>query len=159
MLTITSADPMGPEANLLIAELGADLMARYPQEDGTGGMTMDEFYAPRHEFLLACWEGEPASCCGIRPYPYAEQTHSETHIAEIKRMYTRTHHRGKGIAVQVMQELEAFARKEGYSVIRLETGVRQPEAIGLYKKMGFAVIPPYAHYVHDPESVCMEKQL
>lgn len=155
LLNIQPADPTGAEAALLIEELAADLMARYPTEDGTGGMAMDEFHASRHQFLVACWDGEPAGCGGIRPYPYE----SQTHIAEIKRMYTRPGHRGKCIAHQVLQGLEDFARAEGYTLIRLETGVRQPEAIRLYKRMGYIKIPPYAHYVHDPESVCMEKQL
>ncbi|GEM48130.1 GNAT family N-acetyltransferase [Deinococcus cellulosilyticus] len=155
VLTLRAANPTGAEATALIAELVADLQLRYPHDDGSGGMMMDEFLAPRHQFLIAFSDGEPAGCGGIRPYPYEETTH----IAEIKRMYTRPDHRGKRIAQQVLQGLEAFARSEGFTVIRLETGTRQPEAIRLYERAGYRPIPSYAHYIHDPESVCMEKQL
>ncbi len=42
-------------------------------------------------------------------------------------------------------------------IIRLETGKGQPEAMALYKKAGYSVIPKYGPYKKLANSVCMEK--
>jgi len=43
--------------------------------------------------------------------------------------------------------------------LRLETGIHQKEAIGLYERMGFQSIPPFGEYVDDPLSRFFEKRI
>ena len=78
---------------------------------------------------------------------------------EIKRMYVPPEHRSKGIASLVLSELEKWAATLGFHTARLETGKRQPEAIRLYEKNGYALIPNYGQYAGVENSVCFEKQL
>ncbi|RYY52413.1 MAG: GNAT family N-acetyltransferase [Chitinophagaceae bacterium] len=78
---------------------------------------------------------------------------------EIKRMYVRPEARGSGLASAILQELETWAGDLGFSLLRLETGKRQPEAIALYKKSGFHIIPNFGNYWNVENSVCFEKQL
>jgi len=74
-------------------------------------------------------------------------------------MYVRPEHRGKGIAVAIMQELEAWAIELGTRTAVLETGLAQPEAIALYRKMGYTQIENYPPYVDVAISMCMGKRL
>ncbi|MCJ8165055.1 GNAT family N-acetyltransferase [Pontibacter sp. E15-1] len=78
-------------------------------------------------------------------------------IAEVKRMYVRPEFRGQGIAGDVLRELEAWAQASGYKKLVLETGQAQPEAIRLYTKSGYNVIPNYGQYAGVENSVCMQK--
>jgi len=74
-------------------------------------------------------------------------------------MYTLPGSRGKGIASQVLAELERWAAELSYEKCLLETGKRQPEAIALYKKRGYRLIPNYGQYAGVENSVCFEKIL
>jgi GNAT superfamily N-acetyltransferase len=78
---------------------------------------------------------------------------------EVKRMFVEPDCRGRGIARRLLAELEECARRAGYSVARLETGVRQPEAIGLYESAGYRRIPNYGMYAGIADSACFEKSL
>ncbi len=79
--------------------------------------------------------------------------------AEIKRMYVRPAHRGRGIARQLLAALEEYALAGGDAVLRLETGTYLPAAIALYRSSGYLPIPVYGEYVGNPYSVCFEKRL
>ena len=78
---------------------------------------------------------------------------------EIKRMYVAPDFRGEGMAQTLLTALEYWAARLGYEKVRLETGKGQPEAIGLYKKAGYSVIPNYGPYKKLENSVCMEKTI
>lgn len=78
---------------------------------------------------------------------------------EIKRMYTSPESRGKGIATKILTELEIWAKELAYKKCILETGKRQTEAIELYKKNGYYLIPNYGQYVAMENSLCFEKEL
>jgi putative acetyltransferase len=78
---------------------------------------------------------------------------------EVKRMYTSPESRGKGTAAQVLNELEKWAAELYCKKCVLETGKRQPEAIGLYQKGGYKIIPNYGQYAGIENSVCFEKEL
>lgn len=78
---------------------------------------------------------------------------------EVKRMYVLPESRKSGIATQILRELEQWALELGYPMCVLETGKRQPEAIELYKKNGYQVIPNYGQYIGIENSVCFEKKL
>ena len=74
-------------------------------------------------------------------------------------MYTAPESRGKGIASQVLRELENWASELSYKKCILETGKKQPEAIGLYKKNGYKIIPNYGQYAGVDNSLCFEKEV
>jgi len=78
---------------------------------------------------------------------------------EIKRMYVSNEQRGKGIGAAILAELEKWAAELKMSSIVLETGNNQPEAVHLYGKMGYSVIPNYGQYSGMETSICMKKEL
>jgi GNAT superfamily N-acetyltransferase len=78
---------------------------------------------------------------------------------EVKRMFVKDEYRSKGIATKVLIELENWTKELGFSKCILETGLKQPEAIYLYKKNNYKVIPNYGQYAGVDNSVCMEKVL
>jgi GNAT superfamily N-acetyltransferase len=78
---------------------------------------------------------------------------------EIKRMFTLPSARGNGFAKQILSALEGCAFSLGYKKCMLETGVRQPDAIGLYLASGYQQIENYGQYKNLDESLCFEKQL
>jgi putative acetyltransferase len=101
--------------------------------------------------VVAYADGQPLGCGAFREY--------EPGAVEIKRMYVRPERRGRGIAQAVLRELETWAREAGYRRCVLETGKRQPEAVRLYEKNGYAHIPNFGQYVDDDNSVCLQKYL
>jgi putative acetyltransferase len=80
-------------------------------------------------------------------------------IVEVKRMYVPPAYRQRGIASLVLRELERWAHELGHRRCVLETGEKQPEAITLYTKRGYHVIPNYGQYVGVLSSVCFEKEV
>ena len=78
---------------------------------------------------------------------------------EIKRVYLRPDFRGRGVGKELLRRLEADARIKGFRYAVLETGELLEEAVGLYKKFGYKVIPNYGPYVDMPQSLCMKKKL
>lgn len=88
----------------------------------------------------------------------AIKTHDTTSV-EVKRMYVMESQRGKGLATQVLHNLESWVKELGYHRCVLETGIRQPEAIALYEKNGYKPIANYGQYIGIENSVCFEKLL
>lgn len=80
-------------------------------------------------------------------------------VVEIKRMFTHPTLRGKGIATQVLGELEKWASELNATHIILETGLRQPEAIALYQKSGYEICEKFAPYTDMENSVCFRKPI
>jgi len=101
--------------------------------------------------VIAYREGNPVGCGAFKPYSDSS--------AEVKRMYVPEAVRGQSIASRVLTEIEDWARESGFSTCVLETGLRQPEAIALYKKMGYRVVPNYGQYAGIENSVCFQKEL
>jgi putative acetyltransferase len=83
----------------------------------------------------------------------------DVEYGEIKRLYVLPAYRGNGLAKLVIEGLENHLRENGIAVSRLETGIYQPEAIGLYSRLGYEVRGPFGKYKPDPLSVFMEKQI
>jgi GNAT superfamily N-acetyltransferase len=79
--------------------------------------------------------------------------------AEIKRMYTVDSVRGAGVGRALLGALEQYALDQGWTVLRLETGPLQHEAIGLYTSAGYEPIAPFGPYVGAPQSLCFERKL
>lgn len=79
--------------------------------------------------------------------------------AEIKRMFVDPQARGQKVARRLMDRMEEAAVKKRLTALRLETGIYQPEAIGLYRTFGYVEAPPFGDYRPDPLSIFMEKTL
>lgn len=149
MIELKRTDSGDPGFLALIALLDRDLWARYPDtqasyEDGNR-------IAPGTRAVLASEAGDPCGCACLRPLGAGRY--------ELKRMFVRPERRGAGLASAILRELEAWAAELGGREIVLETGIGQPEAIGLYGKLGYLRIPNYGEYAAKPESVCMAKAL
>jgi GNAT superfamily N-acetyltransferase len=149
-VTITTEDPHNAVCMQLIAELSAELGARYG--DGTASFKPDDATAPRAAFVVAWLDGEAVGCGAIRPM-------RDDAVAEVKRMYVRESVRGKRISRRILARLESLASEFGYRAVQLETGFFQQEAIGLYESSGYARIPCYPPYEDNPLSMCYEKRL
>ncbi|MDB5209891.1 MAG: family N-acetyltransferase [Sediminibacterium sp.] len=133
----------------LVKELDADLA----QRDGND----HAFYAQFNKinkinFAIVAYEDQVAVGCGaIKEY--------EAGTMEVKRMYVRPAHRGKGIAVKILAALEEWTGEMGFTKCILETGKKQPEAINLYSNNGYHSIPNYGQYANVENSVCFEKEI
>ena len=102
--------------------------------------------------VIVCYEDEIAVGCGaFKEY--------EPTVAEIKRMFVLPEKRGKGIASTVLNALEIWAKENGFQYAILETSNQLTNAISLYQKSGYEVIPNYGQYIDVESSVCMKKIL
>jgi GNAT superfamily N-acetyltransferase len=142
----------GASARALIAALNGELSGIYP-EAGANHFRLDpDEVAPGNgAFFVAYLGGDAVGCGALRRI--------DAGTAEIKRMFVRPEARGRGISVAILETLETEARRLGLRRILLETGVRQTEALALYRRGGYDSIPPYGEYLGSPLSVCMGKDL
>ncbi|MCZ4612030.1 GNAT family N-acetyltransferase [Streptomyces sp. Lzd4kr] len=138
-----------PDAELLIEAGRLDMLARYAYEDRTP-VHGEDFSPPHGRFVVAYLDGTAVGCGGWRV---------NGRKAEIKRMYVAPAARRRGIAKAVLANLEEAARTAGRTEIILETGVRQPEALALYRSSGYLEIPAFGYHTEDAESVYLGKLL
>jgi GNAT superfamily N-acetyltransferase len=142
--------PHGGEAQALIAAAVAELSLRYDGEQDPE-VDLEDLVPPRGDFLVARLDGEPVGCGGLRGLSPG--------VGEIKRMYVAPSVRRTGVGRLLLAALEEAARELGWTALRLETGLRQPEAIALYEVAGYGRIADYGHWAGEPLTVCMEKPL
>jgi putative acetyltransferase len=147
---ITPERPDTADAILLITELEAQLDPLYPRES-RHGLSVEQLLAQDVAFFLLRAGGEPAGCGGVKLFG--------SDYGEVKRMYVRPRYRGSGLGKMMLVHLENHARNQGVGLLRLETGIHQRAAIGLYKRAGFTRIPPFGDYWDDPLSLFYEKPL
>jgi putative acetyltransferase len=84
----------------------------------------------------------------------------KTGYAEVKRIFVSPRARGLGVGKLILKRLEQEARALGLSLMRLETGTLQPQALSLFAAMGFSRRGPFGDYpANDPYSIFMEKRL
>ena len=133
-----------PDVTALIAAMGDELDLRY----GDGGLSpaTAQDFEPPGVLLVADLDGRPVGCGGLRP--------NGADAGEVKLMYVDPAVRGRGVARALLGALVEHARAQGMSRLLLETGTEQPEAIGLYESEGWAPVPPFGHYAHDPRTRC-----
>ena len=102
--------------------------------------------------VVVAYDGETAVGCGaFKEY--------EPGVSEIKRMFVIEAKRGKGIAAEILNELERWSVEEGFETAILETGNKMTAAIRLYEKSGYERMPNYGQYIGVDSSVCMKKDL
>jgi putative acetyltransferase len=147
---IAPESPDTADARALISELDVYLEPLYPIES-RHGFSIEKLLRDEVSFFVVRHEGTPAGCCGIKLFG--------TEYGEIKRMYVRPQFRGLGFGKLMLNYLESYARSKRITLLRLETGIYQPEALGLYERMGYYVIPPFGPYTDDPLSRCYEKPI
>jgi GNAT superfamily N-acetyltransferase len=150
MPDITRESPDTADAMALIGELEAHLAPRYPTES-RHGFSVEKLLAEDVPFFVLRHEGTPAGCGGVKLFGRA--------YGELKRMYVRSQFRGMGFGKLMLDHLADFALANGVTLLRLETGIYQREAIALYERMGFNRIPPFGEFKEDPLSLFYEKQL
>lgn len=100
--------------------------------------------------VVVYYEGKQAAGCGsFKAF--------NSHTIEIKRMFVHENFRRKGVGALILKELESWAAELNYAESILETGKKQPEAIQLYRKSGYTLIPNYEQYKNVENSLCMKK--
>jgi putative acetyltransferase len=148
-ITIVEERPDSADAMQLITELDAHLAGHaYPQES-RHAFSIDKLVREGVAFFVTRYEGKPAGCGGLKLFG--------REYGEIKRMYVRPVYRGLGLGKAMLERLAEYARERQVNVLRLETGIYQTEAIGLYESSGFQRRPPFGEYKDDPLSIYYEK--
>lgn len=148
-LNLIRTDSTNNDFRALVVDLDQDLAIR----DGAD----HSFFAQFNKIdliknvVVAYWKGIAVGCGACKEY--------QAGTAEIKRMYVAPQYRGKGIASAILNELEQWAKELHFTHCILETGEKQPEAVSLYHKNGYKVIPNYGQYANVASSICFRKQL
>lgn len=149
MISLIRTDSANKDFIRLVKDLDADLAVRDGEEHSFYSQ-FNKVDLIRH--VIVAYQNNIAISCGaIKQY--------DPKTMEIKRMFTSVENRGKGFAGLILLELESWAREIGFEKCILETGKRQAEAIGLYKKSGYNIIPNYGQYAGIENSVCFVKKL
>lgn len=148
--TIEPERPRQDDVLDLLAQADAYLHALYPPESNH---ILDVCALERAgiDFFVARRHGAALGCCALVP--------ATDGSAEIKRMFVAPQARGIKLGRRLLERLEDRARSRGIATLRLETGIYQPEALGLYRACGYRDIDPFGDYLPDPLSVFMEKTL
>lgn len=149
-LSIQPEPPDTAEAKALIEELDAHLNGLYRPEN-RHGLSLTALQDESVVFLVARWDGVAVGCGAVK--------FVKGDYAEVKRMYVMPRWRGRGVAQALLGHLERLAHQKGLSVLRLETGIYQPEAVRLYERAGFSRCAVFGEYAEDGVSLCYEKQL
>ena len=149
MITILRTNPENIDFIQLINKLDQDIAIR----DGEAHIFFAQFNKTDSiKHVVVVYEDNRAIGCGaFKAY--------QDEIAEIKRMFVNPEDRGKGIASQILGALESWAKELSFTSCILETGKKYPEAIALYKKNGYGIIPNYGQYESVEDSVCFKKTL
>jgi ribosomal protein S18 acetylase RimI-like enzyme len=150
-----------PDASKLIAEVQQEYVVRYGGPDGTP-VDPAEFTPPSGLFLVGYLDDAPVACGGWRSHGTGTGVSTATGtgpVAEIKRMYVAPAARHRGLARQLLAELERTAAAAGHRRIVLETGSAQPEAIALYRSSGYTPVPPFGHYADAQGAIHLGKHL
>ena len=151
-LTIERRGLADGDAVRLIAALDDDLDERYPEfAVNFFSLTPAEVEPGHGAFVLAYVDGVAVGCGAVRSLGGGD--------AEIKRMYVAPGNRRLGVGRAVLDALFAEATALGASRVVLETGVRLPGALALYRRAGFEVIPCFGEYAEAPLSLCMARGL
>ncbi|MBT8299764.1 MAG: GNAT family N-acetyltransferase [Maribacter sp.] len=149
MIKIIRTSSLNKDFIDLVRLLDADLAER-DGDDHAFYHQFNQIDVIKHAVVL--YENKkPMGCGAIKEF--------NSNAMEVKRMYTRPEARGKGFATKILFELEKWTEELSYEKCVLETGKRQPEAIQLYTKSGYKVIPNYGQYKDIENSICFEKFL
>jgi putative acetyltransferase len=149
-ITIALESPLQADVGRLIEELDRYQGALYPAESNHF-VDLARLAAPDVRFLVARRDREALGCGALRLDPDG--------YGVLKRMYVSPRARGARLGRRILLRLEDEARRAGLHCVRLETGIHQHEALGLYRSAGYRERAPFGDYRPDPLSVFMEKRL
>jgi GNAT superfamily N-acetyltransferase len=149
MIILKRTDSDDSDFQNLVRELDKELATRDGDEH-TFYAQFNKLDAIKH-VVVAYEDNEAVGCGAIKSF--------DENSMEVKRMFVPENKRSKGIASVVLKELETWASELGFTKCVLETGYKQPEAIRLYEKNGYAKIPNYGQYIGMDNSVCFEKRI
>jgi GNAT superfamily N-acetyltransferase len=149
-ITIIPERPDTTDAIALIQELEATLDPLYPSQS-RHGFSVEKLIAEAVAFFVLRYDGVPTGCGAVKLFG--------TEYGEIKRIFVRPQVRGLGLSKLIMEHLAGYARERGIPILRLETGIHQPEAIGLYERLGYRRIGPFGEYKEDSLSIYFEKRI
>jgi putative acetyltransferase len=124
----------------LLADLDAALSGPYAA-DQAHALSVEQLFRPNLRFFVARLDGAAVACGGVGFYDG---------YAELKRMFSRPAVRGRGVAKALLRRLEAEARAAGFTLLRLETGVYQAEALRFYEGAGFRRCGAFGPYAELP---------
>lgn len=149
MIHLVRTDSNNPDFLYLITQLDQYLSVL----DGEEHSFFAQFNKVDHiNHVVVVYQNNAAVACGaIKAY--------DAQTMEIKRMFTTPEARGKGIASQILSELEQWAKEQGFYRCILEMGKQQTQAEILYQKNNYSVIPNYGQYKGVESSLCFEKNL
>jgi putative acetyltransferase len=149
-IVFQKVDPRETKVRQLIEELDAYMARLYPSESDFG-LDIEALVQEPMRFYAVTVDGEVLGCGGF-------WLHDD--YAEVKRVYIHPKSRGLGLGRKIMAHLESEMLAAGRKVVRLETGISQPEALGLYRAIGYVDRGAFGDYpADDPFSVFMEKKL
>jgi GNAT superfamily N-acetyltransferase len=150
-VTVDLVDWDDPDATRLRNAQQTELRDRYGEDDIGHTMTGETIVA----MLLVRVDGVPAACGALRDLGGEHGPGT----AELKRLYVVPVYRGRGLSRIVVRGLENRASALGFDRLVLETGVLQPEAIGLYLGAGYQFIENFGEYAAEIDSRCLAKDL
>ncbi len=148
---IIEREPPRQPGVIRLLELSNDYAASLYPAESNHMLPLEELEAPTVSFFVARRGEVVLGCASLVRY--------DDNTAEIKRMFVDAGARGLRLGKRLLDTLEDEARSLGIAAIRLETGIYQPEAIGLYRTAGYVEIEPFGSYKPDPLSLFMEKRL
>jgi putative acetyltransferase len=148
---VIGREPPRQEGVIRLLELSNAYAASLYPAESNHMLPLEELELPNVSFFVARDGADILGCASI--VEHADGT------GEIKRMFVDEKARGLKLGKQLLDVLETEAVRRDIHVVRLETGIYQPEAIGLYRKAGYVEIDPFGSYKPDPLSLFMEKRL
>lgn len=152
-ILIRPLDPASSGARQLIELSDAYLAALYPPESNHLE-TVEALQRPNVCFA-GCFIGDQLVGCGA----VKRLADAQGDYGEVKRVFVIESQRGRGHSKAIMAYLEEQLQRAAVTLVRLETGIHQPEALGLYRGLGYRERGPFGAYREDPYSIFMEKRL
>ena len=151
VINIVQVNPADSQVREFIDQLDRYQLSMYPVE--SSHLDPADELASENVYFVGAYENERLVGIGA-----VKLMAHDCQYGEIKRVYVPEIARGKGVAIKIMDELESHLLEKGVTVARLETGIYQPEALGLYEKLGYVQRGSFGDYpLDDPLSVFMEK--
>jgi len=150
IVDIAVETPLSDDVRRLVAALNETALTLTPREFAHH-LTVEQMAGPDMTLFVARADGKAVAMGALRRHPGG--------IGEVKRMYTMPDHQGRGIGGRILAEIEALARREGLTLLVLETGSNFDAALRVYQRGGFRTCGPVLDYPPSPYTAFFEKPL
>lgn len=148
-INIVEERPDSPDALELLTELDTHLTPHLYPPESRHAFSVEKLLRDGVAFFVTRYDDKPAGCGGLKLFG--------SEYGEVKRMFVRPNYRSLGLGKAMLDRLAAYTREHQAKILRLETGIYQIEAVGLYERWGFQRRPPFGEYKEDPLSIYFEK--